>query len=478
MALQPIGIVIFLIGVMCVVFGRRLAIFAFFPVTLLGASAVAFLPLLGNANLPPAHFLLAFLSAYLLLRPRLLRIGLTSLAINRAGFWLLLTVAYGVAAAILMPRIFAGATDVFNIAQLGSGGAGVIQVPLAPVTANVTQSLYFIGGLICFIIFFAYASDRRGVDSVARAVIACAFVNLGFATIDVASHFGTPDLMSFVRNANYRIMGDTEIAGFKRIIGSFAEASAFSYATLLLFAFTTVLWMRGVYPAAAGLAAVLSLIALAFATSTTGYFGLIVFLSILYVYTLFQVLHGNATRNSFIFLVFAPICLGLFVSFIILNPSMQHAIQQLADETVLNKFDSESGLERAAWNRQALAAFYDTKWLGAGIGSVRASSWPIAVLSNIGVFGAITYGIFVLMVQLGRTNVTADAHCRAIQSAARASCLVQIIASSVSASFIDLGLPFFALAGVACASPMADREVVAAKLSSGAPFRRPTLNWT
>ena len=238
MALQPIGIVIFLIGVMCVVFGRRLAILAFFPVTLLGASAAAFLPLLGNANLQPAHFLLAFLAADLLLRPRLLQIGLTSLAINRAGFWLLLTVVYGVAAAMLMPRIFAGAAHVFNIAQQGSGGAGVIQVPLAPTSANVTQSLYFIGDLICFTIFFAYASDRRGVDSVARAVIACAFVNLGFATVDVASHFGTTDLMSLVRNANYRIMGDIEIAGFKRIVGSFAEASSFSYATLMLFAFT------------------------------------------------------------------------------------------------------------------------------------------------------------------------------------------------------------------------------------------------
>jgi hypothetical protein len=459
MALEPIGILTLLVGLSCFVFGQQLSIFALLIASLLGASAAAFITAMNNANIQPAHFLLVFLAADLCLRGPVLKAGLESLAIPRAGFWLLLTLIYGILAAIFMPRLFAGTTYVFNIAQLGSGGAGIVQVPLGPVSANVTQSIYFAADFICFIIFYAYSSNREGLQTIAQAMIVCAFVNLGFALLDLITYLtGTAEFLSLFRNTSYRMLDDIELAGFKRLVGSFTEASAFAYATLGLFAFTFTLWLRGAYSPVSGIAAALSLVALVFSTSTAGYFGLTFFVLFQYAHSLLQLLARRATRNVLVFLVFAPIVASVLAISIWMHPAPRHAIQQVIEVTVFSKFDSESGIERASWNAQAVNAFRDTMGLGAGIGSVRASSWLIAVPASIGVLGALTYGIFVVCVLLGGGLRKRDPKTGAIQSAARASCLAQIMASSVAGSFIDLGLVFFALAGAACAIPQTNMQ--------------------
>jgi hypothetical protein len=101
-----------------------------------------------------------------------------------------------------------------------------------------------------------------------------------------------------------------------------------------------------------------------------------------------------------------------------------------------------------------LINFTDTYGLGAGVGSVRASSFPIAVLGNIGALGALTYGLFLFEVLFSRRNRWAEPFPAGCQSAARWACLAQLIGASVAGSFIDLGLPFFIFAGIACAGPV------------------------
>jgi hypothetical protein len=464
MTLEPIGALTVLVGLACFAYGPKLSIFALLIASLLGASAAAFITALNNANVQPAHFLLVFLAADVLLRGDLLRGALASLAVPRAGFWLFLTLTYGLLTTIFMPRLFAGATYVFNIAQGGTGGAGIVQVPLGPVSANVTQTLYFAGDFVCFLVFYAYSGARDGLEAVGRAMIACAFVNTGFALLDVISHVTqTAELLSFLRNTNYRMLDDVELAGFKRIVGSFTEASSFAYATLGLFAFAFTLWIRGIHARWAGAAAVLSFIALLLATSTTGYVGLSSFLAVQYVIFLARLLARRATRNVVVFLVFAPLALSIVAVAVWMDAEARHTVQQLIDITIFSKLDSDSGIERASWNAQALRALRDTMGLGAGIGSVRASSWLIAVPASIGILGALAYGMFVACVLVGRTSARRDPTASAVQSAARASCLAQILASSVAGSFIDLGLVFFALAGAACAPRRADTEPAGAR---------------
>src|SRR5262249_14801372 len=158
------------------------------------------------------------------------------------------------------------------------------------------------------------------------------------------------ELLSFLRNSGYRMLDDVELAGFKRIVGSFTEASSFAYAALAHFSFSLVLWIRGVYPLLSATAAAFSLVAILFATSTTGYFGLAAFLLIIYAVYLGQLLTRRASRNACLFLVFAPLVSCVIVLLIRMEPQAFNTVRELVDVTIFSKLDSGSGIERASWN--------------------------------------------------------------------------------------------------------------------------------
>lgn len=117
----------------------------------------------------------------------------------------------------------------------------------------------------------------------------------------------------------------------------------------------------------------------------------------------------------------------------------------------MTKLGTDSGVERIAWNRQALVNFVETYGLGAGVGSVRASSFLAAVPGSIGVFGVVCYGAFLFLALLQPRPPLPDPVEDAVRSAARMACFSLLVAASIAGSFIDLGLTFFALAAVATA---------------------------
>lgn len=451
MSLEPIGGLTLLAGFLCLLCGPRVAIPLLFCFTLLGAAAAAFVGALGGANIQPAHLLLLFLIIDLVARPALLRTGIGCFLFPRAGFWLLLTAVYGVGVTVIMPRLFAGDTYVFAIARSETEGLGVVSIPLAPSAANITQSIYFLGDVACFLVFYAYSTRRAGIVDIARAAVLCGIVNLLFAAVDLVTFWtGTAEVLGFIRNASYRMLEDVQLAGLKRIVGSFTEASAFAYMTLGLFAFNLRLWREKVLPIATGPVALLSLVALVFATSSTGYTGALGFMVLQYLFAIGNLLRRRASSNTLALLGFAPVLCALVVAAIAVHPTAMATVRDLLDVTLFNKLSSESGLERSAWNRQAMTVFEDTQWLGAGIGSVRASSWLIAVPANIGVIGALMYALFVLTTFFRRAEAD-DQLSRAIRAASRDACLALLVASSVAGSFIDLGLPFFIFAALASA---------------------------
>ena len=153
--------------------------------------------------------------------------------------------------------------------------------------------------------------------------------------------------------------------------------------------------------------------------------------------------------------------LALVVGLRLHPPSWQTA-SDLVEQTVIYKLSSQSGVERSRWNQQALINTADTAGLGGGVGSVRASSFPIAVLGNIGVIGGLIYGTFLVAVLIPHRRGWSEPFPRACQSAARWACFAQLAAASVAGSFIDLSLPFFVFAGLSCTLP------------EPAPSRRPT----
>jgi hypothetical protein len=453
MQIEAIGAIAAILGLVGWFAGQRFAVPVFVASTLLAASAALILTALGGANIQPAHLLLGFLTlSAAMSRSSLRRAGAALLPPN-AGFWLLLTAVYATLSAVFLPRIFAGATYVFAIARTEIG-PGIVSMPLAPTSGNITQAVYFLGDVICFLVFYDAAGRPEGAKTVVNAVIASAAINLGFAAIDIGSYWaGLGGVLDIVRNANYRMLDDATVLGFKRIVGSFPEASTFAYFTVGFFAFCTKLWLDGIRPRLTGALASLSLLALAFATSSTGYAATSGFLGLLFVSSLVQVLFRRVRRSTFVLATVLPVLVAVGVTGMHLDAPLWNTVNEVVDASIFDKMESSSGIERAKWNDQALVNFFDTRGLGAGDGSVRASSFPLAVLGNIGVFGALTYGAFLLSVFFGRRNRWQHPFPASCQSAARWACFTQLIGASVAGSFIDLGLPFFIFAGLACAGP-------------------------
>jgi hypothetical protein len=137
-----------------------------------------------------------------------------------------------------------------------------------------------------------------------------------------------------------------------------------------------------------------------------------------------------------------------------LNEDYSTPIYNLLDTTVFNKFSTSSGLERSSWNRQALQVFIDTYGFGAGNGSMRTSSFPLAVIANLGIIGAVLFSLFFLGLFFGASGDGAsDPSDNATRLAAKSACMAWLVTASISGSLTDLGMPFFAFAAIACAKP-------------------------
>ncbi len=453
MQIEAIGILAVVLGFLGWFAGPAYTIHVFIASTLLGSSAAIILTVIGYANVQPAHLLLGFIIIAAIARRKFASVALRSLTFPNEGFWLLLMAVYAVISAILLPRLLAGTTYVFAIARTEIG-AGIISMPLAPTSGNITQTVYLIGDVACFFVFYMFAGELEGFRAIVRAILVCTALNLLLAAFDVGGWLlHTGDLLSFLRNGSYRMLDQAEIAGFKRIVGPFPEASTFAYFTLGWFAFCLRLWLAGIHTRASGPLAFLSLLALLFATSSTGYAGMAGVVALLFAISLAQIVTRPVSRQTLAFAALAPVIGSvLLVGLYLHQPSWQR-IQTLVDGSIFNKLSSDSGIERATWNEQALTNVSDTNGLGAGVGSVRASSFPIAVLGNTGIIGAVAYGGFLLSVLFRRKHRWSSPYPAACQSAARWACLAQLLGASVSGSFLDLALPFFVFAGLACAGP-------------------------
>jgi hypothetical protein len=463
MTVELIGFITLALGLLSLFRPESFIVRLFLSSTLLGSSAAFILEAVGGTNISPAHLLLGFLAYRLLSVESIYGAAAKSVTLGTPGFWLLLTVVYSVLSAYFMPRLFTGQTAIFAVRNLLGG----YSTPLEPAMSNLTQSVYFVGDLACFVLLYGYASTLSGRRVLGDAAVWCAALNLGFAILDLATYFtNTTELMSVIRNANYALLNDQEVAGFKRIVGSFTEASSFGSTTLGYFAFTSRLWLLGVRRRMSLILTLLSLSALLFSTSTTAYVGLAAFLLYSYVNILIGAFGKPLTLQIGIFLFVVPAALVGLVIVIALNDAYWASLQNLLDTLVLNKMSTDSGIERSSWNRQAMQNLFDTFGFGVGNGSVRASSFPVGVLASLGIFGTLIFGMFFVKVLFSRTgHEPFDRLDDAYRQAAKSVCVAWLITATTSGALIDLGLPYFAFAALACAKPV----VAGPTLQSGRP---------
>ncbi len=449
MNIQVTGIIALLVGILFLVRGPEFAIKIFVPSTLLASCAAIIVPSLGTATIQPAHLLLGFLTICTLKSQTSWKSITECLNFPREGFWLIALVAYGLATAYLSPRIFSGATYV-NAIGASEFGFSLIQVPLGPTSGNITQSIYFVGDLVCFLICYSIARTPEGFKSIFTAMMAYCFMNILFAVLDVITFWtGTGYLIGFLRNSTYTLHNETVVNGLKRIVGSFTEASAFAYATIGVFGFSLRLWLGGIAPKITFFLAATNAILLIFSTSTTAYAALPILGAYAYFTNLWKAGSGPVPRQVILFLVLAPLVVLLVATLVLLNPTTAEFIKSFLNILLFDKSSSESALDRGRWNEAAINAFTATYGIGAGIGSVRASSFLLAVLANLGVVGMLGFGAFVLLVLFKRSNSHIGHFTTEVQAASRMGCVGILIAASISGALIDLGLPFFVLAALA-----------------------------
>jgi hypothetical protein len=453
MSVEPIGVLTLVIGLICLLRGSGPTVIAFSVFPVLGGAAAI---LVGSTGVQPGHLFIAFLALSTLWLH-----GNAIFVIDRAlrsppFIWLGLLVVYGVLVGYFAPRLLEGTMDIIPIStQAAAGSDG--KIPLAPVTGNFTQSVYLFADLVTFGLILSIPSTPQGFRNVAVGVMAFGAANVLFGIADLVSP-GTPlvDLFAYIRNASYTFHADEMVAGLRRIIGSWPEASAFAGASMAVIGFCGTLWICGRHSAISGLLFALSCILIVRSTSSGGIAALPACLGILYLTSVFRCGGSSGTRASLAVVMAFPIGALLFAFLLILNSDLYQQVYDFIDITILSKPTSLSAIERNTWNASGISNFFESYGFGVGLGTVRTSSFAVALLSNVGVPGTFFFLLFLMTAVLLPRGIP-----RTYESdvglAARNGCLCLIIGALISGSTVDLGLIFFIMAGLRAANPTGRR---------------------
>jgi hypothetical protein len=449
MSIEPIGIATILLSVYCLLLGSDATVIMLAMASIFGAAAAV---LAGAANIQPGQVVLGFLALNVITRREEARGFVRAMRFGEPGFWLGALIVYGVITAYFMPRLLEGTTQIVPLGSTIYGETGS-PVPLISVSSNFTQSVYMLGNLVCFAVSVAVGSSPRGFNALVAGLFFCCVLNVAFAFLDILTFSsGTAALLGFMRNAQYTLHIDDQVAGVKRIVGSFPEASSFARTTLGAFAFCATLWLCGRRPLLTGFVGLISLVLVVLSTSSTGLAGAPIILLVLYITALSLTGRKNIRSFTTAAIVFAPmlaLAAGLWVA---IDPFLSRIVYDYANVVVLGKATTDSGIERNSWNVVAMRNFSDSFGLGVGLGTVRTSSFFVALLANVGVPGTVLYGLFAYGALLRKRGV-AGSFAADARLAARNGCLGLILGDLMVSSALDQGLFFYLLAALASAEP-------------------------
>ncbi|WP_311029674.1 hypothetical protein [Mesorhizobium koreense] len=407
-----------------------------------GATALVTLTSLGGSS-PLIYTLFAGLLLAILPLRRGIRGDIGILFRYSHTAWLVCALLiYAVIGAVLFPRLFAGQTSVF-VASRTLGG--VYEVPLGPVSGNISQTGYFVLGGMVFLALSASLLRDNALAQVRQGFFLWCALHTGFGLLDLLGKLvGAGDVLAFLRTASYAMLTETTQAGFARIAGAQSEASAFASMSLAALAFAFTYWRRTASRFALALTLTL-MVLLLLSTSSTAYVGLTL-LGIPVAFSICRSLSMRRLHGQEIFLLalgFASlfVALGLAVH----NDKFFDPMMRLVNQAIFEKAGSASGQERGYWNYISLKSFVDTLGLGVGIGSSRASSWPVAVLSQLGAVGCIMLTLLVLDIarRPAHLDTALDVRDAATVDSIRACALAGIVSGSLISGTADPGLIFF-----------------------------------
>jgi transposase len=361
---------------------------------------------------------------------------------------LVILLAYAVVSALIFPRLFAGQTTVFVPLQNGA----VVETALMPVSGNLNQVGYFCVGILSFFAVSVLLLRQHNFSSIKTAFLTFATLNAILGLVDLfGKAAGAGDLLSPFRTASYAMLVNVQVEGVWRIVGGYPEASAFGAASLVALAFTFSYW-RATGSRPILILWMVLLLLLIMSTSTTAYVGLAVLLLILGISWLWKLLTGGLSRRDMALLVAAGVGSATVLGIFVFGDGRLDTAARLIETTLLEKSTSASGSERFYWNQKSWMAFLDTYGLGVGLGSSRASSSLVAILSQLGIAGALLFGLVFIEIAkppIRRPPELDDAELIALCEAMRWAGVAIILGGAIASGAADPGILFYiVLAGL------------------------------
>ena len=438
----PLALFIFLA---IIYLGPWRGLWLFFLTMPFGSSAAVNLAGLGSVSLTDSSIIALWLS--------LIGRGVSfpqlfgTLRAGQPGLWLLLLLVVTFVSGVFFPRVFSGQTDVFALVRIGGLGQIALR-PLEPIGSNFGQIFRMTLSCLTFFVLATVFRKNGKFEEIHRAIIAATLVHAVLAFADVASYaVGLPDLLDIIRTANLNFLDNQKMFGVKRLSGGFPEPSSFSYYTIGLYAYWLKYWFSERSSRLGGLLLLVTSFMLLRSMSSEALVGIASFTILFLAWHFGSIAKRRKSTLVYVTLTMVlPFAIGICLLIYNLNP----AIAQTLDLLIFSKLSSGSGIERMQWNTQALRNFFDTYGVGAGIGSVRASSWLFTCLGSFGVVGTGLYLTFIFQCIFAKPpQALSDTPAARVAAALQAALLAIFIQSLLTKPYPNLETPFFAMAGLA-----------------------------
>ncbi|HWU56286.1 MAG TPA: hypothetical protein VN175_12340 [Rhizomicrobium sp.] len=349
----------------------------------------------GNFGLQPGYYL-----ALLLLGRTAVEVAANRFTLNGFVLSRMLPLLWFLAVAFLVLFI---ALCFFQTVETLPGSSGFksgMTHPFRLARENYTQTFYLILNL-CLIYAMAHNGWRQKAMDLPRIWDGAMICGLVFAVLiclwQFASLYGALPFPSdfFYSNAGYSRADSQSMVGLFRINGPFEEPSTLGYTFTgyLLYA-----WGRyGERPTGTTVAMIAaSIFCMLVSTSTTAFLGLFLFFCV----AAFDVLTGRTRllpRKSEItsgFIIAMVVIGAAMASFLVAVAANWAAIDIILHNTLFNKTGSTSFQQRSFADYLALQIFVKTHGIGIGLGSHKANSLLLTLLSNTGLVGVLLFGAF------------------------------------------------------------------------------------
>ncbi|WP_170464903.1 hypothetical protein [Ruegeria arenilitoris] len=389
----------------------------------------------GGLSLIMANFLAVLSISILLIRwiahayePRYLRFP-------PSGVYLLVFTLYSVFSGVVLVRLFQGQFLVFPMTVTNKGPQvsnffNSVMLPLRPTNSNIAQSVYI---LLSFGFFLAtvFVARRRGAEFIEKGLVWAALLNVLLGLFDF---LGADAVLSLVRTADYALLNEHLVGPFSRVIGGYAEASAYGAASAVFFTYFFMSYLIG-RKQSHGMLAAANFIGALLAMSSTGIAALAA--GVLFVALHFRVYLGFRMSRGFGHLLVVGVSfLAIAASAMLLLPFVLDGLSDVMDRLIFSKQDSLSGRERGAWSVAGFDALVQTWGLGAGVGSLRGSGFASVLLGSVGLPGTIAFSLFVITA-IGVSVSGANQTTLRLFCAGRVSSMTLLTAMLVSATTPD-----------------------------------------